>query len=240
MSMFTANIAGARYGSLTVLERVSVSLQPGGALVLLGSNGAGKTTTLRSIIGTVDTAERQVSFNGKDMTSLPTWKLPGMGIVLVPDGARCFPNVSVYQNLRGVYSATHSKFDESQFRGLLDEVIGFFPILGERMHQISGTMSGGQRQMLAVGRALMAEPKVLLLDEPSAGLAPIIVEELYEALGKIKADRGCSIVLAEQNASYATQFVGDCLVLAEGRVALSGPMDRVLADEQLRTAYLGL
>jgi branched-chain amino acid transport system ATP-binding protein len=123
---------------------------------------------------------------------------------------------------------------------LLDEIVCFFPILGDRFGQISGTMSGGQRQMLAIGRALMAQPKVLLLDEPSAGLAPIIVEELYETLGKIKRDRGCAIVLAEQNASYASQFGGECIVLAEGRVALTGTMKDVLTNDKLRTAYLGL
>lgn len=240
MNTFEVSIGGSKYGNLTVLEQVKVSLAPGGMVVLLGSNGAGKTTTLRSIMGTVITAQRQVLFNGDDLTRLPTWKLASRGVLMVPDGARCFPNVSVYDNLRGAYSATHRKFDEPKCRHLLDEVVGFFPILGDRLRQISGTMSGGQRQMLAVGRALMAEPKVLLLDEPSAGLAPIIVEELYDTLGKIKQDRNCAMMLAEQNASYATQFGGECIVLSEGKVALSGPMQEVLADQKLRTAYLGL
>lgn len=240
MKTFEVSVEGSRYGNLTVLEKVSFMLSSGGMLVLLGSNGAGKTTTLRSIMGTVETAQRRVIFDGQDLTRLPTWKLASRGVLMVPDGARCFPNVSVIDNLRGAYSATHGRFEESECRHLLDEVIGFFPILGDRFRQISGTMSGGQRQMLAVGRALMAQPKVLVLDEPSAGLAPIIVEELYDVLGKIKQDRDCAIVLAEQNASYATQFGGECIVLSEGRVVLAGSMQDVLADEKLRTAYLGL
>lgn len=240
MNLFEAGIRGARYGKLTVLQQVNVALPQGGMLVLLGSNGAGKTTTLRSIMGVVDTAERRVIIEGHDLTGLPTWKLASRGVVMVPDGARCFPNVSVYDNLRGAYAATHGKIDEAECQHLLNEVIAFFPILGERFRQISGTMSGGQRQMLAVGRALMAEPKVLLLDEPSAGLAPIIVEELFETLAKIKHDRNCTIVLAEQNVGYATQFGGECIVLSEGQVALTGSMESVMADEKLRTAYLGL
>ncbi|WP_442595030.1 ABC transporter ATP-binding protein [Parapusillimonas sp. JC17] len=240
MSQFEASIRGASYGKLTVLQHVDVSLPQGGMLVLLGSNGAGKTTTLRSIMGVIGAAQRRVAMGGNDLSDLPTWKLASKGILMVPDGARCFPNVSVYDNLRGAYAATHGKIDEAQCQRLLDEVIAFFPILGERLRQISGTMSGGQRQMLAVGRALMAEPQVLLLDEPSAGLAPIIVEELYETLAAIKRDRNCTIVLAEQNVGYATQFGGDCIVLSEGQVALTGSMESVMADQKLRTAYLGL
>lgn len=240
MTSFVARVVGSHYGELTVLDEVSISLLAGGTLTLLGSNGAGKTTTLRSIMANVDTVDRKLQLDGNDLTRLPTWCLAAQGIVLVPDGARCFPNVSVYDTLRGTYSAAHRGFKENEFRRLLDEVVSFFPLLGERVKQISGTMSGGQRQMLAVGRALMAEPRVLLLDEPSAGLAPIIVEELYEILDKIKADRQCTLILAEQNASYAVRFGGDCIVLAEGRVALSGTMQAVLADDQLRTAYLGL
>ncbi|TCT04823.1 ABC transporter ATP-binding protein [Paralcaligenes ureilyticus] len=240
MNTFTAKISGSRYGQLTVLGDVTMTVESGGMLVLLGSNGAGKTTTLRSLVAVVDTAYREVHLNGKNLSGLPSWCLPSEGIVLVPDGARCFPNVSVYDNLRGTFAATHQRVDGAEFKRLYDEVISFFPILGQRAQQISGTMSGGQRQMLAVGRALMAEPRVLLLDEPSAGLAPIIVEELFETLGKIKHERGCSVILAEQNAGYATQFAGDCIVLAEGKVVLSGPMNTVLSDERLRTAYLGL
>ena len=240
MSGFVAEIAGSRYGALTVVDKVTLRVEPGGMTVLLGSNGAGKTTTLRSVVGVVATARRAVRLDGKDLSALPSWRLPSEGVVLVPDGARCFPNVSVYDNLRGAYSATHRKQSAPDLKRLYDEVVSFFPVLGQRAQQISGTMSGGQRQMLAIARALMAEPRVLLLDEPSAGLAPKIVEELFETLGKIKGERGCSVILAEQNAGYATQFAGDCIVLGEGKVVLSGPINTVLRDERLRTAYLGL
>jgi len=240
MSAFVAHIAGARYGALTVLEEIRLEVEPGGMVVLLGSNGAGKTTSLRSAMGFVPAARRTLTLGGRDITPLAPWQLAREGVVLVPDGARCFANVTVYDNLRGAYAGAHARTDAAEFRRLHDEVVGFFPVLGDRAQQIAGTMSGGQRQMLAVARALMAEPKVLLLDEPSAGLAPKIVEELFETLALVKRERQCAMLLAEQNVGYAAQFGGDCVVLEEGRVALSGSMQQVLGDARLRTAYLGL
>jgi branched-chain amino acid transport system ATP-binding protein len=188
----------------------------------------------------VSTSRRTLSLGGRDLSALSPWQLAREGIVLVPDGARCFPNVSVFDNLRGAYAGTHARNSAADFKRLHDEVAGFFPVLAERSQQMAGTMSGGQRQMLAVARALMAEPKVLLLDEPSAGLAPKIVEELFETLALIKRERQCAMLLAEQNVGYAAQFGGDCVVLEEGRVALAGAMQQVLGDARLRTAYLGL
>lgn len=240
MSQFVANITGSRYGGLTVVHQVNLTVQRGRMLMLLGSNGAGKTTTLRSVVGAVATAGRTVLLDGRDLSALPAWRLPSEGVVLVRDGARCFPNVSVFDNLRGAFCATHRNTAQAHMKRLYDEVVSYFPVLGQRAQQISGTMSGGQRQMLAVARALMAEPRVLLLDEPSAGLAPNIVEELFETLAKIQAERGCAVILAEQNVGYATQFDGECVVLAEGKVVLSGPMDQVMRNERLRTAYLGI
>jgi branched-chain amino acid transport system ATP-binding protein len=240
MSAFVAHVSGARYGALTVLEDIRLAVEPGGMLVLLGSNGAGKTTSLRSAMGFVATARRSLSLGGRDLSALSPWQLARAGIVLVPDGARCFPNVSVLDNLRGAYAGTHARNSAAGFKRLYDEVCSFFPVLAERAQQMAGTMSGGQRQMLAVARALMAEPKVLLLDEPSAGLAPKIVEELFETLTLIKRERQCAMLLAEQNVGYAAQFGGDCVVLEEGRVALTGAMQQVLGDARLRTAYLGL
>ena len=240
MNGLQATIAGGRYGSLTVLGQVDLSVAASQTVVLLGSNGAGKTTALRAIMGTVATGTRTLRIDGRDVTSLPTWRLAQAGIVMVPDGARCFPNLSVRENLLGAYTATHARRDAMQFERLYREVVGFFPILDERAEQLSGTMSGGQRQMLAVCRALMAEPRVLLLDEPSAGLAPIIAEALFEALLEIQRARQCAVILAEQNAGYVQPFGGHCIVLAEGEVALQGTMQTVLADERLRMAYLGL
>ena len=240
MSDFSVSISGARYGELTVLEQVTMTVPAAGMLALLGANGAGKTTSLRAAIGVVAAAKRSVVLDGQDLSRLPAWKLPHAGVVLVPDGARCFPNVSVFDNLRGAYAAVHPRRDAAQFKRLYDEITRFFPILGERAAQDAGTMSGGQRQMLAVGRALMAQPKVLMLDEPSAGLAPKIVEELFETLALIRQERGCTVILAEQNVACAQRLGGDCIVLEEGHMALAGKMSEVLSDTRLRTAYLGL
>ena len=150
MNGLQATIAGGRYGSLTVLGQVDLSVAANQTVVLLGSNGAGKTTALRAIMGTVATGTRTLRIDGRDVTSLPTWRLAQAGIVMVPDGARCFPNLSVRENLLGAYTATHARRDAMQFERLYREVVGFFPILDERAEQLSGTMSGGQRQMLAV------------------------------------------------------------------------------------------
>ena len=238
MTEFTADITGARYGQLEVLHQVSVSVASGEIVVLLGSNGAGKTTTLRAIFGMLPCRSRAVALDGAAMEKLPTWQLARRGIVMVPDGARCFPNLSVLDNLRGAFLATHpgAKLSAAVF----DEIFELFPILRQRTTQSAGTMSGGQRQMLAVGRALMADPKVLVLDEPSAGLSPKIVEDLFEALARIKVARGCAVLMAEQNVGTAAAVADHCIVLEEGRVVLAGPMDQVRRDERLRTAYLGL
>ncbi|WP_342641389.1 ABC transporter ATP-binding protein [Rhodoligotrophos ferricapiens] len=240
MSTFSVSIAHARYGKLVVLDAVEFSVEPGEMLVVLGSNGAGKSTTLRALIGTVACARRELTLRGERLDRLPSWQLPLRGISLVPDGARCFPNLSVMDNLIGPYVATHSGRAGKPKGELLEHVFALFPVLHARSESAAGTLSGGQRQMLAVGRALMTEPNVLLLDEPSAGLAPKIVEDLFTALARIKAEQECAIVMAEQSVGYATKVADRCLVLEEGHVALSGPMDTVTKDERLRTAYLGL
>jgi branched-chain amino acid transport system ATP-binding protein len=240
VSTFSAHIGRASYGALTVLQDIDFTVLPASMLVILGSNGAGKSTTLRALVGTVNTTGRRLQLGDADLSALASWRLPGRGMVLVPDGARCFPNTSVFDNLRGVFAALSPPGGAAEFRRRYDETVSFFPLLAERAKAMAGTLSGGQRQMLAVGRALMAQPSVLLLDEPSAGLAPKIVEELFEVFGKIKAERGCAIVMAEQNVGYAAQVADHCLVLEEGRQVLTGTMAEVASDERLRTAYLGL
>ena len=240
MSTFSAQIGRASYGALAVLQDIDFTVQPASMLVILGSNGAGKSTTLRALVGTVNTTGRHLRLGDEDLSALASWRLPGRGMVLVPDGARCFPNTSVFDNLRGVFAALSPPGGTPEFKRRYDETVAFFPLLAERAKAMAGTLSGGQRQMLAVGRALMARPSVLLLDEPSSGLAPKIVEELFDVLGKIKAERGCAIVMAEQNVGYAAQVADHCLVLEEGRQVLTGTMAEVARDERLRTAYLGL
>jgi branched-chain amino acid transport system ATP-binding protein len=240
MSHFEAAIARARYGRLRVLGEVGFAVEQGEVLVVLGANGAGKTTTLKATMGVVATDQRRVALAGRDLSALPSWRLASAGVVFVPDGARCFPNLSVLDNLRGAFAATHARHRGKGEAERLDRVFTLFPILGERRPAAAGTLSGGQRQMLAIGRALMADPAVLLLDEPSAGLAPKVVEELFEALGEIKRSAGCAIVMAEQNVGHAARIADRCIVLEEGRVALAGTMDDVVREERLRIAYLGL
>jgi branched-chain amino acid transport system ATP-binding protein len=209
-------------------------------LVILGSNGAGKSTTMRAIIGTVKCAERALSLEGRPLGGLQAWQLPHHGVVLVPDGARCFPNLSVQENLHGAFVALNGPGTGDREEKLVAGVHALFPILKTKAGAPAGTLSGGQRQMLALGRALMAEPKVLLLDEPSSGLAPKIVEELFEALAQIKAQQDVAVVMAEQNVGYAMRIADNCLVLEEGTVVLSGSIADVIKNERLRTAYLGL
>jgi len=239
MTRFAASLANAGYGRLKVLGAMNIAAESGQMLVVLGSNGAGKTTALKAVMGTVASEGRRLTLDGADLGALPSWRLPLRGVVLVPDGARCFQNLSILDNLRGARLALTGA-DRKPVEELLEQVFGFFPFLRQRSASIAGTLSGGQRQMLAIGRALMGEPRALLLDEPSAGLAPKIVEELFESLAEIKRRQGCAIVMAEQNVGYATQVADHCVVLEEGRVALAGPMAEVVQHERLRTAYLGL
>ncbi len=240
MNRFEAAIGSASYGRLKVLGRVELALEGGDMLVVLGANGAGKTTTLRAIVGAVASTERRLRLDAADLSSLAAWRLAGQGIALVPDGARTFPNLSVLDNLRGAYIAGTGSRSVPPEAELLERVLAYFPVLRDKRPSLSGTLSGGQRQMLAVGRALMTAPRVLLLDEPSAGLAPKIVEELFDVLGAIKRESSCAIVMAEQNVGYATQIADRCIVLDEGEVTLAGAMGDIVRDERLRTAYLGL
>jgi branched-chain amino acid transport system ATP-binding protein len=240
VNQFEATIEQASYGELIVVPTLSLAVSGGELLVLLGPNGAGKTTSLRALIGTVDTERRSLSLDGQDLSKLSAWQLARARIAFVPDGARCFANVTVEENLRGAAEAVSPRAAQANRQRLLDQVFEMFPILRQRTQQLAGSMSGGQRQMLAIGRALMTEPRVLMLDEPSAGLAPKLVEELFEALGRIKKDSRCAIVMAEQNFAAAMSVADNCLVLNEGHVALTGTMQEVSKNEKLRVAYLGL
>jgi branched-chain amino acid transport system ATP-binding protein len=240
VSRVAASLAGARYGALTVLHEVVLQADSGEILVILGSNGAGKTTALRAAMGMVACARRTLTLDGTDMSALPPWLLPRMGMVLVPDGARCFPNLTVQDNLRGAFIATQGRRPPERQAELLERLVALFPIIGERRTAVAGTLSGGERQMLAVGRALMTEPRVMLLDEPSAGLAPKVVEDLFLALARIKEEDRCAIIMAEQNVGWATRIADAGLVLTEGRVVLAGPIGELVTRGELRTAYLGL
>jgi branched-chain amino acid transport system ATP-binding protein len=240
VNRFEATIERAGYGELTVVPKLSLHVSGGELLVLLGPNGAGKTTSLRALAGTVDTVRRNLRLDGQDLSGQSPWQLARSRIAFVPDGARCFANATVEENLRGAFEALSPRSAHAERLRLCEVVFELFPVLRQRSRQLAGSMSGGQRQMLAIGRALMIEPRVLMLDEPSAGLAPKLVEELFEALGRIKAASRCAIVMAEQNFAAAMSVADTCLVLDEGHVALSGTMREIAGNEKLRIAYLGL
>ena len=240
MNRFEVAFTNAGYGALTVVPTLSLSASGGEVLVLLGSNGAGKTTSLRAVVGTVRTATRTVKLDGEEFSRLNAWQLARRAIAFVPDGARCFANASVIDNLTGALEAVKPKATPAERQRLFDAVFDLFPVLRERPQQLAGSMSGGQRQMLAISRGLMMEPRVMILDEPSAGLAPKLVEEVFEALGRIKAASNCAIVMAEQNVAAALSIADRCLILSEGHVVTEGSIDEVRNDERLRVAYLGL
>jgi branched-chain amino acid transport system ATP-binding protein len=240
VNRFAVMNENAGYGELTVVPSLSLYVLGGELLVILGPNGAGKTTSLRALIGTVNTRRRSLRLDGEDLSARSAWQLARSGVAFVPDGARCFANVTVRENLLGAAEAASPSSTTADRRRLIGQVFDLFPILRERERQLAGSMSGGQRQMLAIGRALMIEPRVLVLDEPSAGLSPKLVEELFEALGRIKKAGGCSIVMAEQNFAAAASVADSCVVLNEGHVALTGTVQEVARNEKLRMAYLGL
>jgi branched-chain amino acid transport system ATP-binding protein len=240
MNNFEISIENAGYGELIVIPQLSLQVSGGKLVVLLGPNGAGKTTALRAMVGTVDVARRSLRLDESDLSRLSTWQLARAGLAFVPDGARCFSNATVEENLSGALEATGRAANAGSRKQRFELTFELFPVLRQRLGQLAGSMSGGQRQMLAIARALMIEPRVLVLDEPSAGLAPKLVEELFEALGQIKATAGCAIVMAEQNFAAAMSVADTCLVLDEGRLALSGTVDEVRSNEKLRVAYLGL
>jgi branched-chain amino acid transport system ATP-binding protein len=240
MDGFSARITGAGYGRLVIVPELELFVPRGQVLVILGANGAGKSTSLKAIAGMVKTSQRKIALDGRDLSLLPTWRLVQEGIAFGPDGAKCFANQTVEENLLGAFQAVHPVRDAKLYRERRDRVHELFPILGQKASHLAGSMSGGQRQMLVIGRALMIDPKVIVLDEPSAGLAPKLVEEVFADLGRIKRKGGTTMIMAEQNVACAHAIADQCVVLESGRVALSGPAQELFRDDRLRTAYLSL
>lgn len=224
------------YGDLVGVAEVSFSVPEGGMVVLLGANGAGKTTTLNAIAGLVPASGGQVSFRGQPIARRPAHEIVRTGLALAPEGWRLFTQQSVENNL--MLGATVLA-DRGAIPRLLERVYTLFPRLAERRRQLAGTMSGGERQMLAVGRALMSEPTLLMLDEPSLGLAPAVVETMYETLGALHRE-GLTILLAEQSVELALEYADHATVLQVGRSVLSGPADALAADPEVQRIYLGL
>ena len=233
-----------RYGGIQAVKGVSLAVQPGELVTLIGANGAGKTTTLKAITGLVPAAEGQVFFRGEDITSTAAHTLAARGLVMVPEGRGVFTRLSIHENLlMGAYCLADghhstSKFSKAAIATLLDEQLVLFPRLKERLHQLAGTLSGGEQQMLAMARALMAQPAVLLLDEPSMGLSPVMVEKIFEVIRDVSA-RGVTILLVEQNARLALQVAHRGYVMDSGMITTSAEAKTLLDDPAVRAAYLG-
>jgi branched-chain amino acid transport system ATP-binding protein len=223
------------YGTIEALKGISLEVHEGEIVTLIGANGAGKSTTLRSINGLNTPREGTIVFQGKNITRRAPHDIVEMGISQSPEGRRLFPHMSVLENLE---MGAFQRKDRSGIRGDLDRVYGLFPRLAERKSQRAGTLSGGEQQMCAIGRALMARPKLLMLDEPSMGLAPIFVEKIFEIIGEIN-EQGTTILLVEQNALMALDAAQRGYVLETGRVALSDDAKRLRENEQVRKTYLG-
>ena len=225
-----------RYGDLVGVADVSLEVPQGGVVALIGSNGAGKTTTLNAVAGLVPVAAGRITLGGEDITGQPAYAVVRRGLALSPEGWRLFVGQTVEQNLRLGATALASK---SRLPAVLDRVFTLFPRLAERRRQYAGTLSGGERQMLALGRALMSEPRMLLLDEPSLGLAPAVVETLYETLARLHAD-GMTMLLAEQSVELALEISQHAYVLQTGRSVLDGPAAALAQDPEVQRIYLGL
>lgn len=234
-TILSAEKLNASYGATQVLFGVSFAVEERGITTILGANGAGKTTLLRAICGMVQT-QGQINFLGKRIEAKATEDIVRMGIGHVPDGRGTFVNLSVEENLRlGAYTRRDKAETEQDFQ----RVYSYFPRLKERQSQQAGTLSGGEQQMLAIGRALMLKPKLLVLDEPSFGLAPVIVQEIFRIMAAINKQDGVSILLVEQNASLALNLADHACLLETGRVVISGAAKDIAGDEAVRKAYLG-
>jgi len=233
--MLTLKSVQAGYGRLPVLKGISLHVRQGEVVTLIGGNGAGKTTTLRTISGLLPPRKGAIAFAGHDLTRLPPERIVTLGLALVPEGRRVFRTLSVTANLE--LGAYHRR-DKSEVRRDLEEIRARFPILKERAHQAAGTLSGGEQQILAIGRALMARPRLLMLDEPSMGLAPRMVTQVYHILAELKA-QGTTILLVEQNARAALKVADRGYVLETGRIILDGTAADLRDDPEVQRAYLG-
>jgi branched-chain amino acid transport system ATP-binding protein len=223
------------YGVIRALKGINFEVNEGEIVTLIGANGAGKTTTMQSVVGLIPKRSGTVAFDGKDITHTPCHKIVHLGMTQVPEGRRIFQELTVYENLlMGAYSIK----DSSGFKNDLEAVYTRFPRLAERKNQIAGTLSGGEQQMLAMGRAIMSHPKLLMLDEPSMGLSPLLVDQVFEIIKDINKD-GTTILLVEQNAGKSLAISDRAYVLENGNIVLSGTGAELAASEMVREAYLG-
>ncbi len=223
------------YGVIQAIKGISFEVNPGEIIALIGANGAGKTTTLQTITGLIPSKAGQIIYEGQDITKIPGHKLVSMGIAHVPEGRRVFAGLTVLQNL---YLGAYTRKDKKEMEDTLEMIYERFPRLKERRDQLSGTLSGGEQQMLAMGRALMSHPKLIVLDEPSMGLSPIYVNEIFDIIQKINQDDGVTVLLVEQNAKKALSIADRAYVLETGKIALSGAAQDLMNDDSVKKAYL--
>ena len=223
------------YGVIQALKGLSFSVEEGEVVALIGANGAGKTTTLHTVTGLLRPKEGQILYDGKDITHVGAHKIVAMGMAHVPEGRRVFANMTVLQNLR---MGAFTRSDKAEIADTLRKVFRRFPRLEERQNQIAGTLSGGEQQMLAMGRALMSKPKIILMDEPSMGLSPIFVNEIFDIIRSV-SESGTTVLLVEQNARKALSIADRAYVLETGTISMTGKADDLLHDEAVQKAYLG-
>lgn len=235
-SLLMAEDLHVHYGSIHAVKGISLQVKKGQIVTLIGANGAGKSTTLKAIMNLVRKSAGKVLFDGTDVSRLPTHEIVKMGIALVPEGRRIFPNLTVHENLM---MAAYSRTDRDQIKRDLEFVFHLFPRLEERLKQPGGTLSGGEQQMLALARGLMSRPKLLMLDEPSLGLAPLLVREVFQVIQRIR-EEGVTVLLIEQNALGALKIADYGYVIETGRIVLEGDGSTLLNNDGVKKAYLGI
>jgi branched-chain amino acid transport system ATP-binding protein len=237
MSQVLLKVSGLKvaYGGIQAVKGVDFEVREGELVTLIGSNGAGKTTTMKAITGLLPMAGGDIEYLGRSIRGRGAWDLVKQGLAMVPEGRGVFTRMTITENLQ---MGAHIRNDKAEIANDMDKVFGIFPRLKERRDQLAGTMSGGEQQMLAMGRALMSRPKVLLMDEPSMGLSPIMVDKIFEVVREVYA-QGVTILLVEQNASRALQIADRAYVMESGGITMSGDARQMLSDPKVRAAYLG-
>ena len=235
MAMLEVKDLAEYYGMIHAIKGVSFEVNKGEIIALIGANGAGKTTILHTITGLLSPKRGSIQFEGKELTKIPAHKIVSLGMAHVPEGRRVFAELSVYQNLKlGAYTRS----DKKEIEETMETVYQRFPRLRERKNQMAGTLSGGEQQMLAMGRALMSHPQIILMDEPSMGLSPILVNEIFDIIRSVN-EAGTTVLLVEQNAKKALEIADRAYVLETGRIVTSGPADALMNDDSIKKAYLG-
>ncbi|MBO4678131.1 MAG: ABC transporter ATP-binding protein [Lachnospiraceae bacterium] len=235
MAMLEVKNLHVKYGVIEAIKGIDFTVNKGEVIALIGANGAGKTTILHTVSGLITPSEGTITFEGKDITKTPGHKIVSMGMAHVPEGRRVFQSLSVLDNLK---MGAYTRKDKREIAETLDMVYSRFPRLAERKNQPAGTLSGGEQQMLAMGRALMSHPSIILMDEPSMGLSPIFVNEIFDII-KEESKRGTTVLLVEQNAKKALSIADRAYVLETGKIALSGDAKNLLNNEEVKKAYLG-